>query len=124
MRIILAALALMIGNAAWAAEVEVGTSASIIAQLFKYSDASSSNFAGDLLIDVSDPANSSICRGAFLRRSDEPVFGCAPDGDFRAGVGCANPRVGRKYTALAGFLGQILLSDHSGFALKGSVGCR
>ena len=70
MRIILAALALMIGNAAWAAEVEVGTSASIIAQLFKYSDASSSNFAGDLLIDVSDPANSSICRGAFLRRSD------------------------------------------------------
>jgi len=70
MRIIPAALALLIGNTAWSAEFEVGTSGSIIAQLLKYSDASSSVIAGDLLIDVSDPANSAVCRGAFIRRSD------------------------------------------------------
>lgn len=70
MRIFLTALALMIGNSAWSAEVEVGTSASIIAQLLKYSDASSSNIVGDLLIDLSDPANGAVCRGAYLSRSD------------------------------------------------------
>lgn len=70
MRIVLMALALMIGTPAWAAEFEVGTSGSIIIQLFKYSDASASIVAGDLLIDVSNPANASVCRAAYISRAD------------------------------------------------------
>ena len=70
MRIVLAALALMIGNTAWSAEFEVGTASSIIGQLLKYSDQSSAVIAGDLLIDVSNPANASVCRGAYISRSD------------------------------------------------------
>lgn len=70
MRTILAALALMMSNPAWSAEFEVGTSSSIIAQLLKYSDQSSGVVAGDLLIDVSNPANGSICRGAYIAKSD------------------------------------------------------
>ena len=70
MRSLLIVAGLLFGNLAWCAEVEVGTSNSIIAQLLKYSDASSANIAGDLLIDLSNPANSSVCRGAYLSRSD------------------------------------------------------
>jgi len=70
MRTILAALALMISNLAWSAEFEVGNSNSIIAQLLKYSDASASTIAGDLVIDVSNPVNASVCRGAYVPKSD------------------------------------------------------
>lgn len=70
MRTLLVAMGLIFSNVAWSAEVEVGTSNSIIAQLLKYSDASSASIAGDLLIDVSNPADAAVCRGAFMSRQD------------------------------------------------------
>lgn len=70
MRKFLALVALVFTNIAWSAEFEVGTSSSIIAQLLKYSDASASNIAGDLVIDVSNPVNASVCRGAYISRDD------------------------------------------------------
>lgn len=70
MRKVIALVMLAATSTAWSAEFEVGTSSSIIAQLLKYSDASSSNIAGDLVIDVSDPVNPAICRGAYISRGD------------------------------------------------------
>lgn len=70
MRTMLFLAGLLFADMAWSVEVEVGSASSVIAQLLKYSDASAGVIRGDLLIDISNPVNSSVCRGAFISRSD------------------------------------------------------
>ena len=55
-----------------AAEVTVTTGSSTVRQILKFSDqAEPSSVAGDLIVEVHDPANVNVCKGGWIRNTDQ-----------------------------------------------------
>jgi hypothetical protein len=62
-------LAALYSAGAGAAEVEIGTGTSTVRSAYLYGSAYP-EIAGDMIVDISDPLNASVCRGGWIRRSD------------------------------------------------------
>lgn len=62
-------LAILFSAAPKAAEVEIGTGTSTVRAAYLYG-ATDPSIAGDLIVDISDPLNASVCRGGWIRKSD------------------------------------------------------